>query len=83
MMLRYVLQALRRRPAETFAAALVIALTVAFLASLGSFTAQTGARLTVRAAGRVPVDWQVAEDENFRTIVAKGSETAPGICPRS
>jgi len=24
----------------------------------------------------VPVDWEVAEDENFRTIVAKGTETA-------
>ncbi|MDT4990155.1 MAG: putative transport system permease protein [Actinoplanes sp.] len=59
MTVRYVLQALLRRPAETLAAALAVALTVAFLASLGSFTAQTGSRLTLRAADRVPVDWQV------------------------
>ncbi|WP_030441472.1 FtsX-like permease family protein [Actinoplanes subtropicus] len=59
MNLRYVLQSLRRRPAETIAAAVSVALTVAFLILLGSFTAQTGARLTLRAAARVPVDWQV------------------------
>jgi putative ABC transport system permease protein len=59
MTVRYVLLALRRRPAETLAAAFAIALTVAFLAGLGSFTAQTGSRLTLRAADRVPVDWQV------------------------
>ena len=59
MMPRYVLQALRRRPAETLAAAVAIALAVAFLAALGSFVAQTGSRLTVRAAASVPVDWQV------------------------
>ena len=59
MTLRYVLQSLRRRPWETFAAAVAVALTVAFLASLGSFVSQTGSRLTLRAAGRVPVDWQV------------------------
>ena len=59
MTLRYVLQSLRRRPWETFAAAVAVALTVAFLASLGSFVAQTGSRLSQRAAGRVPVDWQV------------------------
>ena len=56
---RYVLSSLRRRPWETAAAAVAIALTVAFLGSLGSFVAQTGSRLTLRAAGRVPVDWQV------------------------
>lgn len=59
MTLRYVLSALRRRPAETWAAAVAVALTVAFLASLGSFVAQTGSRLTLLAAARVPVDWQV------------------------
>ena len=59
MTLRYVLQSLRRRPSETIAAGVSVALTVAFLILLGSFTAQTGARLTVRAADRVPVDWQV------------------------
>ncbi|MCU1672989.1 MAG: hypothetical protein JWN77_1102, partial [Frankiales bacterium] len=59
MTVRYVVQALRRRPLETLAAALAVALTVAFLASLGSFVAQTGSRLTERAAARVPVDWQI------------------------
>ena len=59
MTVRYVLQSLRRRPWETVAAAVAVALTVAFLASLGSFVSQTGSRLSQRAAGRVPVDWQV------------------------
>lgn len=59
MTLRYVLSVLRRRPTETLAAALAVALTAAFLASLGSFVAQTGSRLTLTAAARVPVDWQV------------------------
>ncbi len=59
MTIRYVLQSVRRRPWETLAAAVSVALTVAFLASLGSFVAQTGSRLTLRAASRVPVDWQV------------------------
>ena len=59
MTLLYVLQSLRRRPQETLAAAIAVALTVAFLASLGSFVSQTGSRLTLRAAARVPVDWQV------------------------
>ena len=56
---RYVFSGLRRRPTEAIAAAFAIALTVAFLASLGSFLSQTGSKLTVRAASRVPVDWQV------------------------
>ncbi|MGI8536006.1 MAG: ABC transporter permease, partial [Mycobacteriales bacterium] len=59
MTFRYVLQSLRRRPQETIAAAIAVALTVAFLAALGSFVSQTGSKLTLRAAGRVPVDWQV------------------------
>ena len=59
MTFRYVLQSLRRRWSETVAAAAAVAITVAFLASLGSFVAQTGSRLTERAAGRVPVDWQI------------------------
>lgn len=59
MTLRYILESLRRRPQETVAAAVAVALTVAFLASLGSFVSQTGSKLTFRAAARVPVDWQV------------------------
>lgn len=56
---RYVAAAVIRRPLDTFGAALAVGLTVAFLASLGSFVAQTGSQLTARAAARVPVDWQV------------------------
>jgi putative ABC transport system permease protein len=69
MTVRYVLSALWRRPAETLAAAVAVALTVAFLAGLGSFTATTGSRLTIRAADRVPVDWQVQ--------VTPGSDPGP------
>jgi putative ABC transport system permease protein len=69
MTVRYVLLALWRRPAETLAAAFAVAITVAFLAGLGSFTAQTGSRLTLRAADRVPVDWQVQ--------VTPGGDPAP------
>ena len=71
MTLRYVLQSLRRRPWETVAAAIAVALTVAFLASLGSFVSQTGSKLTLRAAGRVPVDWQVQ--------VTPGSDPAAAV----
>jgi putative ABC transport system permease protein len=59
MTARYVLESLRRRPFETVAAALAIAVTVGFLASLGSFVGRTGSQLTLRAAARIPVDWQV------------------------
>jgi putative ABC transport system permease protein len=80
MTLRYVLQALRRRPAETLAAAVAVALTVAFLASLGSFTAQTGSRLTLRAAGRVPVDWQVQATPGSDPAVARDALSGvPGL----
>ena len=68
MTFRYILSALRRRPAETVAAAIAVALTVAFLAALGAFVTQTGSRLTLRAGERVPVDWQVQ--------VARGGDAA-------
>lgn len=57
--LSYVWSGLRRRPGQTVGAVLAIALAVAFLASLGSFVAQSHARLTQRAAQQVLVDWQV------------------------
>jgi putative ABC transport system permease protein len=80
MTLRYVLQALRRRPAETLAAAVAVALTVAFLASLGSFTAQTGSRLTLRAADRVSVDWQVQATPGSDPGVARDAlRNVPGL----
>lgn len=49
----------RRRPLELIVAAVSIALTVSFVASLGAFVTQSHSALTVRAAASVPVDWQV------------------------
>jgi putative ABC transport system permease protein len=57
--LRYLASSLLRRKVETIAAVLALGIAVAFLASLGSFVTQNSARLTTRAAERVPVDWQV------------------------
>ena len=80
MTLRYVLQSLRRRPTETFAAAVAVAVTVAFLASLGSFVSQTGSRLTLRAAARVPVDWQVQVTPGSDPAVARRAlDSVPGL----
>ena len=56
---RWLTGLLRRRPLEMLVAAASIALTVAFVASLGAFVTQSHAALTVRAAASVPVDWQV------------------------
>lgn len=56
---RWLTGLLRRRPLELLVAALSIALTIAFVAALGSFVTGSHAALTVRAAGSVPVDWQV------------------------
>ncbi|MEP7091680.1 MAG: FtsX-like permease family protein [Nocardioidaceae bacterium] len=56
---RWLTGLIRRRPLELLVAAVSIALTVAFVASLGAFVAQSHAALTVRAARSVPVDWQV------------------------
>ncbi len=56
---RWLLGLFRRRPLELVVAAVSIAVTIAFVASLGSFVTQSHAALTVRAAASVPVDWQV------------------------
>ena len=80
MTLRYVLQSLRRRPWESIAAAVAVALTVAFLASLGSFVSETGSRLTLRAASRVPVDWQVQiTPGGDPAVAAKALQTVKGL----
>ena len=80
MTIRYVLQSLRRRPWETLSAAVAVALTVAFLASLGSFVSQTGSTLTARAAGRVPVDWQVQLTPDGDSAAAlKALQGLPGL----
>lgn len=77
---RYVVTSIIRRPLDTVVAALAIALTVAFLASLGSFAAATGNRLTERAAGRVPVDWQVQLGPGAdAAAVAKAVSGIPGL----
>jgi putative ABC transport system permease protein len=80
MTARYVLCALRRRPLETLAAAVAVALTVAFLAALGSFVGQTGSRLTLRAGERVAVDWQVQVAQNTEVTAARAAlEQVPGL----
>ncbi|MBC7632545.1 MAG: ABC transporter permease, partial [Flavobacterium sp.] len=60
---------IRRRPVELIVAATSIALTIAFVASLGAFVTQSHSALTVRAAASVQVDWQVQ-------ITPQGSSTA-------
>jgi putative ABC transport system permease protein len=80
MTLGYGLQSLRRRPWETLAATVAVALTVAFLASLGSFVSQTGSKLTLRAAGRVPVDWQVQTTPGSEVgTAAKALQSVQGL----
>jgi len=80
MTVRYLLQSLRRRGWETVAAAVAVAMTVAFLASMGSFVSQTGARLTIRAADRVPVDWQVqVTPGSDRAAALKALNGVPGL----
>ncbi|HMC72559.1 MAG TPA: ABC transporter permease, partial [Mycobacteriales bacterium] len=49
----------RRRPVEFAAAVLAIALSIGFLAALGTFVSVDRAHLTTRAAASVVVDWQV------------------------
>lgn len=57
--LRWTWGLLRSRPLVMGAMAASIALTVALVASLGSFAAASQSSLTVRAAKSVAVDWQV------------------------
>lgn len=56
---RWVIGLARRRTLELLIAAVSVALTVAFVASMGAFITNSRAALTVRAAASVPVDWQV------------------------
>jgi putative ABC transport system permease protein len=80
MTLRYVLESLRRRPLESLASAIAIAVTVSFLALLGSFVSRTGSRLTVSAATRVPVDWQVQVTPGSDPRMARSALRAiPGL----
>ncbi|MCW2940925.1 MAG: hypothetical protein JWN00_3910 [Actinomycetia bacterium] len=64
MMLTWLRGLLRRRAARLTAVAAGIAVSVALLASLGAFLAQSRATMTQRAAAGVPVDWQVQVSGN-------------------
>jgi putative ABC transport system permease protein len=50
---------LGHRRGQLLATAAGVAVGVALLASLGTFLSSTTAKMTTRAVGRVPVDWQV------------------------
>ncbi len=50
---------LARRRARLLATAIGVAVGVGLLASVGTFLSATTGKMTERAAGRVPVDWQV------------------------
>jgi putative ABC transport system permease protein len=57
--LPWVLGLVRRRPAEIAGTVAAVALSVGFLAALGTFIGINRAHLTQRAAASVAVDWQV------------------------
>ena len=77
---RWLTGLVRRRPMELLVAAVSIALTIAFVASLGSFVTQSHAALTVRAAASVPVDWQVQVTPQGDTAgVTKDVRALPGV----
>lgn len=69
MILTWLAGLARRRPLRIWGTALGVALTVAFLASLGGFIATGAASMTRRATASVPVDWQV--------LLAQGTPPAP------
>jgi len=67
---------LLHRPERILGAAVGVALTIALLASLGSFLQQSGKTMTTRAIQDVPVDWQVqlrtpAADTQVRSQLEK------------
>lgn len=77
---RWLAGLLMRRPLELLVAAVSIALTVAFVASLGSFVTQSHAALTVRAAASVPVDWQVqVTPQGDPATVSKQVQALPDV----
>lgn len=67
MTLRWLLGLLIQRPLRIWGTALGVALTVAFLASLGAFITTGAASMTRRASSGVAVDWQV--------LLAQGAES--------
>ena len=77
---RWLAGLLTRRPLELFVAAVSIALTVAFVASLGSFVTQSHAALSARAAASVPVDWQVqVTPQGDPATVSKQVQALPAV----
>jgi putative ABC transport system permease protein len=68
---RWALGLLRRSAPSIAGSTLAIGLAVAFVAALSSFVSTTRADLTVRAAGQVPVDWQIQ-------VTAQGDPAADG-----
>ena len=77
---RWLTGLVRRRPMELLVAAVSIALTIAFVASLGSFVTQSHAALTVRAAASVPVDWQVqVTPQGDLASVTKDARALPAV----
>ena len=65
----WLLGLLRQRPLRIWGTALGVALTVAFLASLGAFITSGAESMTRRATASVAVDWQV--------LLAQGASPAP------
>ncbi len=77
---RWLTGLLRRRPVELLVAATSIALTIAFVASLGAFVTQSHSALTVRAAASVPVDWQVqVTPQGDAAAVSKQLRKVPAV----
>jgi putative ABC transport system permease protein len=78
--IRWTVGLCRRRGWELLGAAGSVALAVAFLVSLGAFTASSRSSLTVRAANRVAVDWQVqVTAQGTPSAVAASLAHVPGL----
>src|SRR4051794_16768415 len=71
---------LAHRRARLLATAGGVAVGVALLASVGTFLSATTSKMTERAVGRVPVDWQVeaASGANPADVLAK-VRSQPGV----
>ncbi|MDA0161648.1 ABC transporter permease [Solirubrobacter ginsenosidimutans] len=71
---------LGQRRARLAATAAGVAVCVALVASIGAFLASTSAKMTSRAAARVPVDWQVeVQPGGSLAAVEQGVQRSPGV----
>jgi putative ABC transport system permease protein len=71
---------LAHRGARLAATAAGVAVCVALLASIGAFLSSTSAKMTGRAAARVPVDWQVeVQPGGSPASVATAVRRTPGV----